>query len=268
MKILVCVKQVPAKTVPMDKTTGVLDRTQAGGRINPWDLYAIEIGLRLREALGGTLTAFSMGPEKAIDTLKTALSMGADKAALLSDRAFAGADVYATAFAISQGIKALEKEDGEYDVILCGQQTTDGDTAQLPFSLAYQLKRPGIGWVKKLDSQTENSVTVIQELSYGVQRATVGLPCVMSIGDGIGTPRIPSLRDQLRAKSKTVSKLTLEDLEEKNPLEYGLKASPTQVVKIHEVSQGMKCAPINLSPSDSARLLLDKINLAKGGKAE
>ena len=263
MKILVCVKQVPAKTVPMDKTSGVLDRSQAGGRINPWDLYAIEVALKIREAAGGTVTAFSMGPESAVQTLKTALSMGADDAILLTDKAFAGADVYATAFAISQGIKAS----GKYDVVVCGQQTTDGDTAQLPFSLAVRLGIPAIGWIKKFDSACEGKVSVVQELSFGIQKSEVNTPCLLAIGDGVGTPRIPSLRDQLKAKSKTIKKVTLENLEEKDSSKYGLNASPTRVVKVREVEQSRKCESIECSAEESAELILSELNKAKGGKA-
>lgn len=256
MKVLVCIKQVPAKSVPMDKANGVLDRSKAGGRMNPWDSYALEAGLRIAEQTGGSVTAFSMGPRTAEQSLREALSMGADDAVLLCDKAFAGADVFATAYAISQGIKAA----GSFDIVICGQQTTDGDTAQLPFSLAVRLNVPAVGWVKKIEEVDENSITVLQELSCGTQRIKAKSPFLMAVGDGIGRVRIPTLREQLKAKRKEVKILTLADLEDTSSDSYGLKASPTRVVKVHEAEHEQKCEPIELDAQRTAQLILNEIS--------
>ena len=256
MNVLVCIKQVPAKSVPMDKANGVLDRSKAGGRMNPWDSYALEVGLRIAKETGGKVTAFSMGPKTAEQSLREALSMGADDAVLLCDKAFAGADVFATAYAISQGIKAL----GDFDIIVCGQQTTDGDTAQLPFSLAVRLDIPAIGWVKKIEHADENSVTLLQELSFGTQKAVCKAPFLMAVGDGIGRVRIPTLREQLKAKRKEIKVLSLQDLENKDPESYGLIASPTRVVKIHEAEHPQKCEPLEMDAQKAKDLILKELS--------
>lgn len=259
MDVVVCVKQVPARSVPMDRTLGVLDRSQAGGQLNPRDLYALEAGLRLAKATNGTVTALTMGPDSAQDSLRTALSMGAERAVLLCDRAFAGADVYATATALAQGIKAL----GNFDVVVCGQQTTDGDTAQLPFSLAVRLNIPALGWVKGLD---EKKLTVDQELSLGTQRAELKAPCLLAVGEGIGRPRIPSLRDQLSAKRKPIERLTLSDLEDQDPARYGLSGSPTRVVSTQEAEPVEGREPVRRCPEELAGLLCQEWKDWKEGR--
>ena len=256
MNVLVCIKQVPAKSVPMDNKNGVLDRSKAGGRMNPWDSYALEAGLRIAKETNGRVTAFSMGPKTAEQSLREALSMCADNAVLLCDKAFAGADVFATAYAISQGIKALN----DFDIIVCGQQTTDGDTAQLPFSLAVRLNIPAVGWVKKLENADENSVTLLQELSFGTQKTEIKPPFLMAVGDGIGRVRIPTLREQLKAKRKEIKVLTLEDLDNKNPDSYGLIASPTRVVKIHEAVHPQKCEPLEMDAQKAKELILKELS--------
>lgn len=259
MNVLVCIKQVPAKSVPMDKASGVIDRSKAGGKINPWDLYALEAGLRIAQSTGGKVTALSMGPNSAQQSLKEALSMGADEAVLLCDRAFAGADVWATAYTLSKGIEAL----GNFDVVVCGQQTTDGDTAQIPSSLAVQLGIVGIGWIKKIETVHDYSLSVLQELSFGTQRVKVNCPCLLSVGEGIGRVRIPSLRDQLKAKRKEIKVLTLEDLKNKNAQSYGLCASPTRVVKIHEVTHSTKTSALEVDAKAAAKLIFEEIRGAQ-----
>lgn len=259
MNVVVCIKQVPEKSVPMDGENGVLDRSRSGSRMNPWDGYALEAGLRLARSTGGTVTALSMGPDSAGQSLKTALAMGADRAVLLCDRAFAGADVYATAYTLARGIEAL----GRFDLVLCGQQTTDGDTAQLPFSLGVRLGLPVLGWVKKLELTAEG-LTADQELSLGTQRAEIKDPCVLAVGEGVGTPRIPTLRDQLSARKKQVQRLSLSDLSDQNGAHYGLAASPTHVAGVRETAEMRKSEPLTLSPEEAAKLLLQSLSACSG----
>lgn len=249
MNVVVCIKQVPSRSVPMDGRLGVLDRSQAGGQMNPMDYYALEAGLRLAKAAGGSVTALSMGPECAEQCLRTALGMGVDRAVLMCDAAFSGADVYATAYTLAQGIRAL----GSFDLVVCGQQTTDGDTAQLPFSLAVQLNIPALGWVKVLDVE---HLTVDQELSLGTQRSEIKTPCLLAVGEGIGAPRIPSLRDQLTAKKKPIQYLKCSDLKECDPACYGLAASPTRVVSTRMAETVEGAEPVRLPPEELAGLLL------------
>ena len=136
MKIVVCIKQVPGTNkVEIDETTGVLKRDGAEAKINPYDLYALETALRLKEKTGGTVTAVTMGPDQAIDMMKESYMMGVDDAYIFSDRTFAGADVLATSYTLAQGIKAM----GDFDIIVCGKQTTDGDTAQVGPAIAEYL---------------------------------------------------------------------------------------------------------------------------------
>ena len=252
MNIAVCIKQVPASSVPMDETQGVLLRSLAGGIINPWDLYAIEAALQIAEQTSGQVTAISMGPASAEETIRVALAMGVNKGILLCDNAFAGADVYATAFTLSQGLSAI----GDFDLIVCGQQTTDGDTAQLPFSLATQMALPAIGWVKKIETITGSEIVAHQELSGGTQRATCPYPCLLAVGKGDLQPRIPSLKNRLEAKKVPVKTLGLKDMPQKDEALYGLCASPTRVVKSYENIILSKNEPLRLSPKQSAACLL------------
>ena len=143
MKILVCMKQVPAGTkVDIDPETGAMKRMSGATRTNPYDLFALETALRIREQQGGTVTVLTMGPPQAEEMMRDAYTMGADDAVILSDRKFAGADVLATSYALSQAIQVL----GGADLILCGRQTTDGDTAQVGPAIAEHLHMPHAAW--------------------------------------------------------------------------------------------------------------------------
>ena len=260
MEIAVCIKQVPSKSVCLDKKSGRLNRGQGGGQLNPKDYIAVETALKISEAAGGRVTALCMGPETAEESLRTALSMGADRAVLISDRAFAGADVYATAFTLSQAVRAL----GGFDIIVCGQQSADGGTSQLPFSLAAQLGIPCIGWVKKINT-AENGITeAAQELSFGTQTVKIKPPFLLAAGEETGKPRLPGLRGQLNAKRATVVKLGLKDMEIKDSGRYGQNASPTSVVSVRETEQKHKNPVLELSPSEAAELILKKWEAANG----
>ena len=149
MNILVCIKQVPGSTnVEVDPVTGVLKRDGIQSKMNPYDLYALEAALSLSESYGGKVDVITMGPPQAKEIIIEAIAMGAEGGAILSDRKFAGADVLATAYTISQGIKKM----GEYDLIICGKQTTDGDTAQVGAEVAEFLNLPNVSNVLSIDS--------------------------------------------------------------------------------------------------------------------
>ena len=257
MKVAVCIKQVPVGSVPMENG-GNLNRSLAGTRLNPGDGYALEAAVTLAQATGGTVTAFTMGPPSAQAVLKAALPMGVSVGILLTDRAFAGADVYATAYTLAQGIRAVDK----FDVVICGQQSTDGDTAQLPFSLACQLGIPALGWVKDYALQ-DGRILVNQELSLGTQQAEVTTPCLLAVGTGCKKPRIPSLRDQLRARSGSIRILGLSDLEDRNPDHYGQAGSPTRVVSVRNIEQLVRCQPRQLAGADTAAAIYAAIREVK-----
>lgn len=253
MKIIVCIKQVPALSeAGMDREKGVLVRT-GENKINPYDLPAIETALRLREALGGKVTALSMGPESAGQALRTALAMTADHACLMCDRAFAGADVLMTARTLAQGIRAL----GGADLIICGQQTTDGDTAQVPFSLAEQLGIPVMGWVREIIGADEQRLAVRQELTGRTCQVSGCLPLVLAVNPTICEARIPGLRAKLKAGKQEIQRLALDDLEERDSGTYGLAGSPTRVVRLFQPETAARQPVLELSDSQGAALLLE-----------
>lgn len=252
MKIIVCIKQVPALSeASMDREKGVLVRT-GENKINPYDLPAIETALRLRETVGGEVTALTMGPESAEQALRTALAMTVDHACLMSDRAFAGADVLMTARTLAQGIKAL----GGADLIICGQQTTDGDTAQVPFSLAEQLDIPVIGWVREVTDAGENYLEASQELTGRTCRVSGALPLVLAVNPTICEARIPGLRAKLKAGKQEIQRLTLGDLEQRDSEAYGLSGSPTRVVRLFQPETVAKKPVLELTAKEGAELLL------------
>ena len=230
MKILVFIKQVPASNeVDMDEETGVLKRDGASAKINPFDLFALEFAFRLKEEHGGTVTAISMGPPQAKDALTEAVQMGADGGMLLSDPRFAGADVYATSFALSQGVKSL----GNYDLILCGKQTTDGDTAQVGAECAELLNIPHACYVQTVEVSPEcDSVTVQANLGDVLQTLKLPFPCLITLEKDIVTPRLPSFVRSQTIGEDVITVMTMDDLEVNDETKYGLSGSPTQVEKI------------------------------------
>ncbi len=230
MDIIVCIKQVPGTAqVEIDEKTGVLKRDGVASKMNPFDLFAIESAMRLKERYGGRVTALTMGPPQAEKVLREAFMMGADDAFLLSDRRFGGADVLATSYTISQGIRKI----GSYDLILCGRQTTDGDTAQVGAELAEFLGIPHLTNVTKLmDLMEGKKLDVEAEIPLHVVDVRMSLPCLLTVEKGIFEPRLPSFRRKLATADQKITCLTLDDLPDKDESHYGLNGSPTQVQKI------------------------------------
>ncbi|WP_411679535.1 electron transfer flavoprotein subunit beta/FixA family protein [Clostridium thailandense] len=229
MDILVCIKQVPGTSkVEVDPVTGVLKRDGVDSKMNPYDLYALETALRMREKVGGKVKVISMGPPQAAEVIKEAYMMGADEGALLSDRKFAGADVLATAYTISQGVKQM----GNIDLILCGKQTTDGDTAQVGPEMAEYLGMPHIANVIKIEELKDKSMTVEMDMPNTVEVAEIQFPCLLTVEKDIFQPRLPSYRKKLETKDREVKMLSLKDFVDQNEKRYGLNGSPTQVERI------------------------------------
>ena len=178
MKILVCMKQVPAGTkVDIDPETGAMKRLSGETRTNPYDLFALEAALQLREKVGGSVTVLPMGPPQAEEMMRDAYTMGADDAVILSDRKFAGADVLATSYALSQGITAI----GDIDLIICGKQTTDGDTAQVGPAIAEHLGIPHAAWVSEIVDADSESIQVKQDLVSVSQTSKIPYPCLITV---------------------------------------------------------------------------------------
>ncbi|MFH0839216.1 MAG: electron transfer flavoprotein subunit beta/FixA family protein [Candidatus Omnitrophota bacterium] len=228
MKIIVCIKQVPDTTdVKIDPKTNTLVREGVESIINPFDMYAIEEGLRIREKIGGSVTVVSMGPPQAEEALKEAISFGADEAYLISDRAFAGSDTLATSYTLSCAIKKINP----FDLILCGKQAIDGDTAQVGPGIAVWLDIPQITFVKRIEEIKEGYIKAERMVEEGYEVIESQLPCLITVVKEINEPRLPSLKGKLRAKKYIVKKLTTNDLSS-DPDKIGLKGSPTQVIKI------------------------------------
>jgi electron transfer flavoprotein beta subunit len=226
VNIVVCIKQVPGTNkVEIDEQTGVMKRCSAEAKMNPYDLYAVETALYFKEKAGGSVKAVTMGPEQAVAMMKEAYMMGVDEGYVFSDRRFGGADVLATAYTLSQGIAAL----GEFDVIICGKQTTDGDTAQVGPALAEYLDIPHVAWVKSILEIDKNYIIVEQELGHITQVNKVGIPCLITVEKDIMTPRLPSYRLKIASKDREVKVLNFSDFVDKDEYKYGLKGSATKV---------------------------------------
>lgn len=228
MKIVVCIKQVPeTQDVRLDPETHTLKREGIKSIINPFDLYALEEGLRVKDAHGGTVTVISMGPPQAEEALREALGFGADAAVLLSDRAFAGADTWATALTLA---KAIEKIGGA-DLIFAGKQAIDGDTAQVGPMLAAILNIPFASWARKVTFSADGKAEVERLLDHGYDAVEVTLPALITVVKEINEPRVPSFKAKLRAKKEPVPVWGLADLG-LNAEDVGLAGSFTQVVKV------------------------------------
>ena len=229
MKILVCVKQVPGSSnVEVDPRTGVLKRSGVPSKCNPYDLYAIETALSLAERFGGTVESITMGPPQAAEVIRETVCMGAARGTVLTDRKFAGADVLATAYTISQGIRRC----GDFDLIICGKQTTDGDTAQVGAEVAEYLKLPNVSNVLSVEDIREETVYLTAALDNQIVSMAVKLPCLISVDGDINTPRLPSYRIRKTLSEDSVRFLTFADFPDQDPGHYGLEGSATQVERI------------------------------------
>ena len=207
MNIVVCVKQVPDTAVERSLRPGVgtLDRESPDGLINELDEYAIEEGLRIAEAQGGEVTILSMGPDKASESIRKALSMGADKAVHLVDGALAGSDALATSYAMAQVLKTTG-----FDLVICGSESTDARTGVLPAMLAERLGVPQLTLASKVDIDG-TAITIRRVSDDGYDTVTASLPAVVSVVEKINEPRYPSFKGIMAAKKKPVQVLSLAD---------------------------------------------------------
>lgn len=243
MEILVCIKQVPGTTeVEVDEQTGVLKRDGIDSKMNPYDLYALETAIRMKESKGARIGVISMGPPQAEAIIREAYMMGIDHGALLTERKFAGADVLATAYTVAQGIKKM----GIPDIIICGKMTTDGDTAQVGPEIAEFLEMPHVANVLRILEVKEQSILLEMDMPSSIEIVEVQLPCLITVEKDIFQPRLPSFKLKLATKDRKISLYGLKDLEDQNEKNYGLSGSPTQVKRIfppevnqnHEIWEG------------------------------
>ena len=229
MNILVLVKQVPDTTeVKLDPKTGNLLREGLKSIMNPEDRHALEAAVAIKETSGGKLTVLSMGPPQAIDVCTEAMGMGADEAVLLSDRAFAGADTWATSFTLGRAIETI----GAFDLILCGRQAIDGDTAQVGPQVADYLDIPQVTYVEEIEHIDAALVTVKRQLENGYERIHCSLPALLTVIGSINTPRYAHVGRMIDAcKEKAhIKVLNAADIGVTTS-QVGLDGSLTQVVK-------------------------------------
>lgn len=253
MNIIVCIKQVPnTADVRVDPKTNTLIREGVESIINPFDTYAIEEAVRLKEKFGGKVTVISMGPPQAEAALKEAISVGCDEAILISDRAFAGSDTWATSYTLSQAIKKI----GSFDIILCGKQASDGDTAQVGPGIATHLDIPQVTYVKKIEEIKDNKARVERLVEEGYEVIETPLPCLFTVVKEINVPRLPSLKRKMKAKSTKIVIWTAKDLD-CDSKKIGLEGSPTKVVKIFNPPPRKGGVKLTGEPEEVADKLID-----------
>ena len=263
MRYVVCIKQVPETTdVKINPATNTLMRDGVASIINPFDMYAIEEGLRLKTKTGGTVTVISMGPPQADAALREAISMGADEAILVSDRAFAGSDTWATSYTLAMAIRKI----GSFDVILCGKQASDGDTAQVGPGIAVHLDLPQITYVRKIESIDEKTIVAERLMENGYEVIQSPLPCVLTVVKEINEPRLPSLKGKMAAKKAVIPVWKAADLQ-CDPKNIGLDGSPTKVVKIFTPPPRQGGEMLKGEPSEVVPLLVAKLKDAVLGAA-
>ena len=259
MEIVVCVKQVPDTTeVKIDPVTNTLIRQGVPSIVNPFDKNAVEAALQLREKHGGKVTVLTMGPPQAKDALKECLAMGADEALLISDRAFGGADTLATSYTLACAIKKM----GKVDIIICGKQAIDGDTAQVGPEIAEHLDLSQVTCVSKIEVDG-NKVTVEREHEEGYEIIETKTPVLLTVIKSINEPRFPTIKGMMKANRKEIPTWTAGDLDV-NPEQLGLKGSPTQVRRIFTPQQRVQGEIINADSSrEAAAILASKLLEAK-----
>lgn len=255
MNIVVCIKQVPDTTeVRMNKETNTIIREGQKSIINPFDTYAIEESIRIREKLGGKVTAISMGIPSVADLLKQAIALGVDEGVLLSDKAFAGADSLATAYTLSKGIM----KNGKFDLIICGKQATDGDTAQVGPGLAEKLGIPHTTCVRKIEEIREGYIRCQRMNEDGYEIIEMPLPAVITVVKEINEPRLSSIKGIMRANKAKISVWNAEDINATKSL-CGLSGSPTQVVDTFVPELNIKAEMIEGDSDQQAKKLVDKL---------
>ena len=256
MEILVCVKQVPGTTqVEVDPVTGVLKRDGVDSKMNPYDLFAIETALRIKKDKGAIVKTITMGPPQAEKVIKESFSMGVDEGAIISDRKFGGADVLATSYTLSQGIKKISNP----DLIICGKQTTDGDTAQVGSEIAEFLNIPHVTNVTEIIEVKENSIIVEIDLPTSLEVCEVTYPCLITVEKDIYQPRLPSFKLKMATKDKEIPMFTLNDFEDKDEQHYGLYGSPTQVKRIFPPTPNTDKDVLRGSSDELSEALFEKI---------
>jgi electron transfer flavoprotein beta subunit len=259
MNIVVCLKQVPGTTeVKIDPETNTLMRGGIENIVNPFDTYALEEGIRLKERCGGKVTAITMGPPQAEEILREAISTGADEAILLSDPAFAGSDTLATSYTLARAIGKIQ----EYDLVICGRQTIDGDTGQVGPELAEMLDVPFVAYVSQIEEIDSGRMRLQRMVEDGHEVMEMPLPGVITVVKEINVPRLPSLRGLAQAKKATIPVWAAEELGvDRNRV--GLSGSATTVIKVFFPQRVHRGEMLEGDPERQIEALVNKLRESK-----
>jgi|WetSurSiteA1Bulk_404760.scaffolds.fasta_scaffold00201_13 electron transfer flavoprotein beta subunit len=254
MKIVICIKQVPdTAEVKINPETGTLIREGVPSIINPFDLHALEAGLKIKEKTGGSVTVLTMGPPQAETALREAIAMGADEAILLSDRAFAGSDTWATSYTLSKAIAKLDA-----DIIICGKQAIDGDTAQVGPETAEFLNIPHVSYVRKIEEIAQDSIKVQRMMDEGYDLIESSLPVLLTVVKELNEPRMPSLKGKMAAKKAVIKTWGVSDILA-NEDDIGLKGSPTQVKNVFTPEMRSDRKILEGTPDEQVDALLQEL---------
>ena len=231
LRIIVLIKQVPdIEKVKFDFKTGRLDRSSASAVINPFDLNALEAAVQIKEKMRAIVTAISMGPKNAEASLRDAIARGADKAILLTDIRFAGADTLATSYTLASAIRKL----GSFDLIICGEKTIDGDTAQVGPEVAEFLGIPHVAYVEEIREENEGGILVKSKMGESYYLIALSFPGLITVTKDVNTPRLPTLRGKIRSRKSVITIWDAESLSDVAETDrFGVSGSPTTVAKVY-----------------------------------
>ena len=260
MKIAICIKQVPGTTaVEVDPVTGTLKRDGVESKLNPCDLYALETALRMKESCGAHLTAVTMGPPQAESILREAFMMGVDEAVLVSDRKFGGSDVLSTSYTLAQALESC----GSFDLVICGRQTTDGDTAQVGSELAELMQIPHAANIIAIHGLTDTTISATTQLPGSLMKITMTLPALIAVDETIAEPRLPSYKLKLATADRKIKVLSLKDFADTDESHYGQAGSPTRVVRVFPPEHNTARERWEGSGKENAKRLADFLEQGK-----
>ena len=231
LRIIVLIKQVPdIEKVKFDFKTGRLDRSSASAVINPFDLNALEAAVQIKEKMRAIVTAISMGPKNAEASLRDAIARGADEAILLTDIRFAGADTLATSYTLASAIRKL----GSFDLIICGEKTIDGDTAQVGPEVAEFLGIPHVAYVEEIREVNKDRMTVRSKMGESYYLIALSFPGLITVTKDVNTPRLPTLRGKIRSRKSVITIWDAESLSDVAEIDrFGVSGSPTTIAKVY-----------------------------------
>jgi len=255
MNVVVCIKQVPeTPRIEIDPQTGALIKAEGKMIINPFDMYALEEGIRLKERYEGKVTAITMGAPEAEEALREAIALGVDEAILLSDPVFDGSDTLATSYILAKALQKL----GQPDIVICGRQTMDGDTGQVAPQIAEWLGIPFVSYVSKIEEIKEGRMTVQRMIDEGHQVIEMPLPGVINVVKEINVPRLPSLRGLMQSKKVQIATWTAQDLDV-DMSKVGMAGSPTHVTMVFFPERVKQGGLLQGSPESQVEQLVEKL---------